>query len=640
MIEHLLGDLSKAPKLDSTLALPSEAKPYRVAVIGGGFSGVATAINLLRDATPEQPVAVQLIERSPQQMAGGVAYGQAGPEHFTNIPARLMSAFPDRPFHLVKWLARREDALLSGNAGPNRAAMPAPVQKIRLSQDRFDLYSEALVPRRLYQLYLTDTLNEVAAFARKVGNGTLQVVEGEVENVVEPKKGGSYQLVFKGESQPPQTGCDAVVLATGHLKAAAPGFLRSAAESTVPVPIITDLAAEQERLDAYIKPNRTLLQAWQETATTLMAPVMGAMGLKMPGAETPALRTPQHILIIGTGLSAYDAVLSLKQRGWFKSSRHTVELVSRNGLTHPHSAPPHDLQERAAALRPALKRALEQADLSSERGVLIAAEQIHKQFVVVKGTPMPVVTAALMPLLPGLIANCGLSPQTVGRLYKEHNARINTGTVGVGREVAEQIDALRRSGQLTIKAASVHEVRPTADGRVAVRMTPHGEWREETRTVDMVVSALPAEVSYARPPQGLYAQLLKDRRCKPETRLGIGLECDEDRRLVADHRRASVSAQRIYAIGPQIAGRTILTEGMVGPFVLNVPTLRRHAQEVAQQVLADALQPRLDADATLKARRTITPRMPRDDDASLIETATPANQDSVRPVKAVRQPKR
>ncbi|PZQ55981.1 MAG: pyridine nucleotide-disulfide oxidoreductase [Phenylobacterium zucineum] len=72
-----------------------------VAVIGGGFCGVLTAIHLLG----RHPKAtVRLVEKG-QRIGLGRAYATGNPDHLLNVRASNMSAFPDRPRHFLEWLA-------------------------------------------------------------------------------------------------------------------------------------------------------------------------------------------------------------------------------------------------------------------------------------------------------------------------------------------------------------------------------------------------------------------------------------------------------------------------------------------------------------------------------------------------------
>lgn len=75
-----------------------------VAIVGGGFSGVLLAINLLRHGN----VRVTLIERQQGRLGRGLAYGAAGADHVLNVRAANMSALPDQPDHFARWLEAKE----------------------------------------------------------------------------------------------------------------------------------------------------------------------------------------------------------------------------------------------------------------------------------------------------------------------------------------------------------------------------------------------------------------------------------------------------------------------------------------------------------------------------------------------------
>jgi len=81
-----------------------------VAVIGGGFSGLLTAIHLLQG---DPHLVVRLVERAPR-FGRGRAYAASQADHLLNVRAANMSAFPDRPGHFVEWLRAEGEA-----AGPD-----------------------------------------------------------------------------------------------------------------------------------------------------------------------------------------------------------------------------------------------------------------------------------------------------------------------------------------------------------------------------------------------------------------------------------------------------------------------------------------------------------------------------------------
>lgn len=79
--------------------------PPTVAVIGGGFSGLLTAIHLL---ARDPRLIVRLVERAPR-FGRGRAYQTHHPDHLLNVRASNMSAFPDQPEHFLRWLEREGD---------------------------------------------------------------------------------------------------------------------------------------------------------------------------------------------------------------------------------------------------------------------------------------------------------------------------------------------------------------------------------------------------------------------------------------------------------------------------------------------------------------------------------------------------
>ena len=109
-----------------------------VAIVGAGFAGSLTAAHLLRNAS--EPLDVCLIERRPP-FGVGTAFHTPLPCHLLNVPAVRMSAYPDDPEHLLRWLHSR---------GPSKA------------EGAEHASGETFLPRRLYGEYIEHTLNEAA----------------------------------------------------------------------------------------------------------------------------------------------------------------------------------------------------------------------------------------------------------------------------------------------------------------------------------------------------------------------------------------------------------------------------------------------------------------------------------------------
>jgi uncharacterized NAD(P)/FAD-binding protein YdhS len=162
-----------------------------IAIIGGGFSGSALAIHLLRRAAG--PLQVVLIERK-RPFGGGVAYGTKSPDHLLNVPANKMGLWPDEPGHFVRWLREHRD----------EEGVP----------DTFD--ERAFLPRRLYGAYVAALLNEAEADA--IGEVELVRLEAEVVDLEECPEGGAVLRFQDGN----QLAADRVVLALGNLPGAYP----------------------------------------------------------------------------------------------------------------------------------------------------------------------------------------------------------------------------------------------------------------------------------------------------------------------------------------------------------------------------------------------------------------------------------
>lgn len=157
-----------------------------IAIVGGGFSGTAVAIHLLRKGTA--PLRVVLIERKPP-VGGGVAYGTKSPDHLLNVSADQMGLWDDRPGDFARWLHEHRD----------REGLP----------DSFD--EKGFLPRRLYGAYVGATLNENEAEAPE--GVELERIEGEVIDLEEHTRGGGLLRLQDGR----EIYAEQVVLALGNL---------------------------------------------------------------------------------------------------------------------------------------------------------------------------------------------------------------------------------------------------------------------------------------------------------------------------------------------------------------------------------------------------------------------------------------
>ncbi len=164
----------------------SSSHPEAIAIIGGGFSGVMTGVNLVR--LTQRPLHLTLINHH-RPMGRGVAYGTRRPEQLLNVAARNMSAFPDQPDHFVQWLRTRVDY----------DHLPDPELR-----DRF-------VPRQVYGDYLRSLMHHYLQAPAKSPLEQTELVEGEVVDITTERHHAEVHLAGGRKIW-----TEKVVLATGH----------------------------------------------------------------------------------------------------------------------------------------------------------------------------------------------------------------------------------------------------------------------------------------------------------------------------------------------------------------------------------------------------------------------------------------
>ena len=158
----------------------SSAPTKIITIVGGGFCGALTGVNILRQ-NPEGNIRIILIDRG-TRLGRGLAYGTWDDNFLLNVPAGNMSAFPDDPNHFVRFCQDVDPAFNSAT----------------------------FASRRLYGDYLELTLRQ--ASERNAGI-MLEKVRGEAIAIRRQQGDDSYRIdLASGRSI--QSG--QVVLALGH----------------------------------------------------------------------------------------------------------------------------------------------------------------------------------------------------------------------------------------------------------------------------------------------------------------------------------------------------------------------------------------------------------------------------------------
>jgi uncharacterized NAD(P)/FAD-binding protein YdhS len=156
-----------------------------VVIIGGGFSGCLTAVNLSR--LSGGPLKISIINQG-YPLGRGVAYSTRNGSHLLNVVARNMSALADQPAHFVEWLRTRSDY------------RDEAVERLR----------ERFLPRRIYGDYLHGLLfsRSEAAVEKDI---QIETIAAEAMDIG-PAFGGASVALSNGDF----INANRVVLATGN----------------------------------------------------------------------------------------------------------------------------------------------------------------------------------------------------------------------------------------------------------------------------------------------------------------------------------------------------------------------------------------------------------------------------------------
>jgi uncharacterized NAD(P)/FAD-binding protein YdhS len=168
----------------------SSSSPTKIiTIVGGGFCGALTAVNILRQ-NPEESIRIILIDRGTRP-GRGLAYGTWDDNFLLNVPAGNMSALADDPNHFVGFCQNIDPAFNSAT----------------------------FASRRIYGDYLELTLRQEA---ERNGGASLEQVHGEVIAVRQQPRNNIYQIdLANGRS----IGSDQVVLALGHFPPSNPAAI-------------------------------------------------------------------------------------------------------------------------------------------------------------------------------------------------------------------------------------------------------------------------------------------------------------------------------------------------------------------------------------------------------------------------------
>jgi uncharacterized NAD(P)/FAD-binding protein YdhS len=458
-----------------TLSLPA-----RIAIIGGGFSGVMTGVNLAR--LSRRSLHVTLINQHCPR-GRGVAYGARRMEHLLNVAARNMSAFPDMPDHFVEWLRTRSEYDF--------------VPDIEL-RERF-------IPRMIYGDYLCGLMQHYLQSPPESTLVQTAFVEGEALDVRPGGHGAVIHLSDGGRVEAEQ-----VVLATGN---EAPGGFPGC-----------------EELHDH--------PAW--------------IGNPWQGWENRLPASGGTVVLLGTGLSTVDAIITLRALGW----HGLVHAVSRNGwLPHSHfrgieypDFPPVGVDLATLGLTELLalmeRHCARLRDLGANPAIIVDKMRPHTQLV---------------------WQNFTLEERL--EFARRHAARWNVLRHRIAPEIYAQVTTSQLIGQLRLHAANIERV--DAHGKQVQVHLSGGQ----TLTGDLVINATGPQTRFSATNSVLLGNLLRSGLVAPDD-MDMGVRVDADHTVID---RNGQRSEILFALGPLLRGTLWET--------IAVPELRGQARRVAQTLL-------------------------------------------------------
>jgi len=458
----------------------TNSHPEAVAIIGGGFSGVMTAVNLAR--LSRQPLHLTLINQR-RPIARGVAYGTRRMEHLLNVAARNMSAFPDLPEHFLQWLRTRSEY--------------DTVPDIEL-RERF-------IPRMIYGDYLRCLMQQHLQSPTDSTSVRTTFIDGDAVDI-EPHGHGAEIHLADGA----RVAARRIVLATGN-------------EPPAGLPGCSELHDHP---------------AW--------------IGNPWESWESRLPSSDGTVLVLGTGLTTVDAVITLRALGW----QGVIHAISRNGWL-PHS---HFRGIEYADFPPA---GVDLAHLGLKK--LVALVEQHCARLRALGANPAIIVDKMRPHTQRIWQRFTLDERQ--EFIRNHAARWNILRHRIAPEIHARLTTAQLTGQLQVHAAAIEGVR--ADGN-RIRVLLSGG---KALTGDLVINATGPNTRFSGTSSALLQNLLRRGLVTPDD-TEMGAKVDPDHTIVDRDGQRSAT---LLALGPLLRGTLWET--------IAVPELRTQARRTAETLL-------------------------------------------------------
>ena len=154
-----------------------------IAIVGGGFCGMMTAVHLMKTQIPLKIVVIN----DDHPFAKGVAYNAHTEKYLLNVRAVNMSAFDEAPQHFLDWLHTQE----------------------KYKDIAKNILANVYVPRKIYGNYLSSIWQQ--ALENKNQLTKIELVQQKATDIVQQEN--KYSIILNNDRT---VQADMIVLATGN----------------------------------------------------------------------------------------------------------------------------------------------------------------------------------------------------------------------------------------------------------------------------------------------------------------------------------------------------------------------------------------------------------------------------------------
>jgi uncharacterized NAD(P)/FAD-binding protein YdhS len=436
-----------------------------VLIIGGGFSGTLSAIELLNRSQARDTVI--LLEKRRGQNPGGIAYSSVTAEafHETNIAAKNMGISADDPGELARYLGVGRDEV---------------------------------VPRRLVGEFLDAKLSEANTSAEKRGV-KLRREFGQAVDIAENAKKVSVALADGRMIK-----SDRAILATGNPQSRRLPCIKD--EDLKNPAFRKHFVADQWGRNEKKKVRSIPADAPVLVLGTALSGYDAARTLLRQGHKGPIVLMSRH------GLEHFEYP---KKHTWRDIDLPVPRFVGDLRRGEPERAPASLLAEfhELTGLQVDLDKGAIKRDSwlrqQFNRGEKYLPEQVLKQW---------------EKQVPEIIRILGNSE--FAGIMQKFSALIAVLRVGAGHGVAEEIKQAKKRGQVSVVAADLNAMTPSFDG-LDVRYTPRGKIAPQTANFHTVISSLGPDHDYSHTNDPLWLNIFKRGYTTPHS-LRVGVAAREN----------------------------------------------------------------------------------------------------------------